>query len=250
MGGLLQSIDLLRLVAATVVVAVSACGAHVASTPAAADPCAPPGVRLVDLEPRQPDVIRRVLACNDHRFGRISDEEYRRRLALLDAEHDPVADERSDHLPDPAPLIEWASSVIDVSSQYSDSAWAATQALGPPDVFPGYGDQAKAWASLGADDHEEWIEVGFARADSISEVEVYETYNPGAIDRVELITPRGHRIDAAASTVTANPSGSALRRFTVRCTAEPIVAVRIHLDSLAVAGWNELDAIGVVPCTR
>jgi hypothetical protein len=38
--------------------------------------------------------------------------------------------------------------------------------------------------------------------------------------------------------------------FEVRCTRERIASVRVHLDSKAVAGWNEIDAIGVVPCTR
>ena len=237
------------MVKLVLIATVLGCGSHPSlPTGTASDPsCTPPGVPIADLEPRRQNLmIRRVLACNDRHAGRISDAEYRRQIAALDAELAQLPDEP----PSGSSPIEWASSVIDVSSQYSDGAWAAEQVLGPPDVFPNYGDTAKAWASQGADDPEEWIEVGFERASSISEVEIYETYNPGAIDRIELVTAHGRRIDAVTSTFAGNPSGSMQRRFSVRCTAEPIVAVRVHLDSLAVAGWNELDAIGVVPCTR
>ena len=34
------------------------------------------------------------------------------------------------------------------------------------------------------------------------------------------------------------------------CTNEPIAAVRINIASHLVEGWNEIDAVGLVPCTR
>jgi hypothetical protein len=142
----------------------------------------------------------------------------------------------------------WASTVNGVSSQYTASSWSAAQLLGPPDVFPQSGDNAKAWASLGADDRDEWVDVGFDRAGSVSGVEIYETYNPGAVDRVELVTASGAVIEAQVAAASTAPS---IRRLaSVSCTKEPVVAVRVHLASMRVAGWNELDAIGVVPCKR
>jgi hypothetical protein len=45
----------------------------------------------------------------------------------------------------------WASSVLGYSSQWSDTAWSAFQALGEPDT-PTYGDTNTAWATACADD--------------------------------------------------------------------------------------------------
>ena len=45
----------------------------------------------------------------------------------------------------------WASSVLGYSSQYSDTAWSAFQALGEPDTMT-YGDINTAWATSCADD--------------------------------------------------------------------------------------------------
>lgn len=152
-----------------------------------------------------------------------------------------------------APSITWASSVRSFSSQYGDASWSATQVLGAPDVYPQHGDLVKAWASLGPDDRDEHVEVGFAQPQRISLVEIYETYNPGAISRVELVTTSGRRI-AAPSGMSERASiadqGPSAQRHVVElgCTDEPIAAVRVTLASKSVPGWNELDAIGVAPC--
>jgi hypothetical protein len=247
--------SLLQPTTLALVATAFACGSQFSTKAPVADPCGlPAGVTLGELEPAaQSIVMRRLFACNDQRHGRITDAQYHRTIAALDAElagrqvgkRTPV-----NQLQQPQELIEWASTVVDVSTQYSETSWSAQQVLGPPDVFPAYGDLAKAWASRGADDRDEWIEVGFDRPSSISGVEVFETFNPGAIDHVELITARGHRIETPITALASGGGVSERHHFGVRCTAEPIVSVRVHLNSVAVAGWNEIDAIGVLPCTR
>jgi hypothetical protein len=239
-----------------VLVALAACGRPVGGASPGNDPCAlPGGVDLATLDPKVSNLLlRRSLVCSDHANGRIGDEEYRERVSVLDAELAKLDRKtvrvRPDGVDADVSFVDWASSVIDVSTQYTDSAWSANQVLGPPNVFPAYGDNDKAWASLGADDRDEYIEVGFASAGSISAVEVVETYNPGAVDEIQLITVGGRRIDVPLATTPPAPAGQSRRRvYPMRCTREKIAAVRIHLDSVKVAGWNEIDAIGVHPCT-
>jgi hypothetical protein len=202
---------------------------------------------LRELEPRERGlVLRRVFACNDLRLGRITQADYVRAIAAIDAEWGSLP-ERSAAPPRP---IAWASSVQGFSSQYGDPSWAATQALGPPDVFPRHGDLPQAWATLGPDDPAEWIAVGFDRASSIAAVVVHETFNPGAIARVALTSEDGARfevpVDQAA--VETSPEGSVRRRFELPCTPYRVRTVRLELDSTRVPGWNEIDAIGIVPC--
>lgn len=222
-----------------------ALGSHRDLAPAV-DPCGlPTGVKLGDLDAEDSALVtRRLLACSDLRFGRITSDQYDTAVASIDKQWNRV---------EPAaarPQIVWASTVRGFSSQYSTSSWAATQVLGAPNVYPAHGDNASAWASLGADDRDEWLEVGFDRAGSVSAVEIYETYNAGALDRVELITQSGRIIEAQPGGLAPGGTASARRSVNVSCTSEPIVAVRVHVASTKVAGWNEIDAIGVVPCTK
>ncbi|MEO8706184.1 MAG: hypothetical protein ABI867_39505 [Kofleriaceae bacterium] len=208
----------------------------------AVDPCAlPTGVKLADLDSHDSGLVtRRLLACSDLRHGRITDDQYRSAVAAIDTQWEPAQPQQ--------PKIVWASAVNGFSSQYTTSSWSAAQLLGPPDVFPASGDNAKAWASLGADNQDEWVEVGFDHPGSVSAVEIYETFNPGALERVELVTASGAIVVAQ---LTGSPAGASMRRTaSVGCTKEPIVAVRVHVASMRVAGWNEIDAIGVVPCKR
>jgi hypothetical protein len=187
-------------------------------------------------------VARRMLACSDLTHGRITAAEYRSQLAMIDKAWTPV--------PVAAPIVtQWAATVRAMSTQYSPSSWAASKVLGAPDVFPANGDNANAWASLGADDRDEFLEVGFAQPIRASAIEIYETYNPGAVRSITLITTSGTHISAYRGNPTASAGANRLR-VDAQCTAEPIVAVRVELGSMAVPGWNEIDAIGLVPCTE
>lgn len=140
--------------------------------------------------------------------------------------------------------IEWASSVSGYSTQYSTTTNAAAQAAGAPDVYPAYGDLAGAWASRATDGGEEWIEVRFASPVLATSVLWAETLNPGAVTRVDDTTNpaapavlwEGEAPPPMASAVMAEITLSAPRR---------ISAVRLVLDTRRVAGWNEIDAIGL-----
>ena len=205
------------------------------------DPCSvPEGITLETLPAHdRVQLMRRVLACQDRYHGFISADQYGKTVAAIDgawlAKADAVEPVTA------API--WATTVRGFSSQYTDDAWSARQVLGAPDVYPASGDHEGAWASETADGRAEWLEVGFAQPRPISAVEVYETFNPGAVGRLELITTTGRRIELA----THRRYPDARQVVQVECTSEPIAAVRVHVDSKAVAGWNEIDAIGVVP---
>lgn len=152
----------------------------------------------------------------------------------------------------PAATPVWASHVIGFSSQYTDTSWSARAALGAPDTFPRSGDINTAWATRAPDAEGEFIEVGFATPMRIRAVVAVETFNPGAITTVTAGLASGARQVLVREPVTpigGEQFGARQRVFDLReCTAEPVASIRLDLDSAAVPGWNELDAIGVVPC--
>lgn len=148
--------------------------------------------------------------------------------------------------------VQWATSVVATSSQYSAASWSAARVLGPPDVYPASGDNANAWASLSADGGAEFIEVRFAQPRRLQGVTIAETYNPGAIARIEGFGVNGQRVvlfDAGHWGQFAAQPGAIMQHFSGACSPITVASVRVTLNSAQVAGWNELDAIGAVACT-
>lgn len=216
--------------------------------PAVPDSCGlPAGITVDSLDPADRSfALRRGFLCADRQAGRLSADAYQTRLALLELAPPAAA------LPpatEPADEIAWASTVRAYSSQYTDSEWSAARVLGAPDVSAAGGDDPNAWASEGADDRIEFLEVGFDQPRRVRGIDIVENHNPGAVTRVELIATDGTRTVAYSSRPTPGAATPLHRRLDIACTAKPIAAVRVTLDSTAVPDWNEIDAIGLRPCT-
>jgi len=77
--------------------------------------------------------------------------------------------------------------VIDVSSEYIvKPGWSADQIIGPPRVYPRYGDFVGTWAPKG-NNTVEFITLKFPEPIAIQEIHVYETNCPGGITRISAI---------------------------------------------------------------
>ena len=144
------------------------------------------------------------------------------------------------------PIRQYADEVIEVSSEYSSPDWHAEEALGKEDVYPEYGDLEGTWASATKDGQREFLELGFDSAQTVTKIEIYETFSPGAIDTVYLRNGRNKWILVYAG-VAAATGEEVSRIFTIN--VDPPVygvnAIRIKLDSPAVPDWNEIDAVAI-----
>jgi hypothetical protein len=126
-----------------------------------------------------------------------------------------------------------------------NARWGVEQLIGEPDTG-GYGDQTSAWASLSQDGQEEWILVDFAESVSPASIEVYETYNPGALTRVCIIDPVGREVEVwKGADPTQPPAAGGVSKIPVS-TIWSTRQVKIYLDSVNTPGWNEIDTIGLV----
>jgi hypothetical protein len=145
-----------------------------------------------------------------------------------------------------AAVIRYADSVIAASSEYTTASWSANQILGSPNVYPGYGDNAGAWAHATADGQREWIELFFTNPEPISAISIYETLGPGAVDTVYIKNPNTQEWEEVWSG-TASPAPAATRIFTVYfpLTSFNVSEIRIAINSPAVASWNEYDAVSL-----
>lgn len=146
----------------------------------------------------------------------------------------------------PATMV-WADKIEDFSTEYGIGNYGSTQAKGAPDVYPASGDEPKAWAQSAADSMTpEFIKVGYTVPVMAESVWVFETYNPGAISKI-TITAGG--VDSIVyekmNPQSVGACSHVLSVSTKTCT--PISAVRIDIASDKVLGFNEIDAVGLLP---
>ncbi len=124
--------------------------------------------------------------------------------------------------------------------------WDAMQATGQPNTHTA-GDHQTAWASLTQDGQQEWLLLEYENAVDISKIRVYETYNPGAVFRATVFDEKtGEEIEAWTG-VDPTPLTAAMG------TSDLLPAktyrskkVKLYIDSPRVAGWNEIDAVGLI----
>jgi hypothetical protein len=150
----------------------------------------------------------------------------------------------------PASMV-WADKIEPngFSSQYSPTDYSAMQATGAPNVYPSAADEPAAWASQTTDDQDEFIIVGFTTPVVAESVWVFETYNPGAISKITVKAADGDHVvyDKPAPT-SVGACAHVLSVSTKTCS--PISAVRIDVASPDVPGYNEIDAVGLVPAPK
>lgn len=123
-------------------------------------------------------------------------------------------------------------------------SWGPEQVIGMPDT-DGAGDIVTAWASLSTDDQEEWLILHFDRPIEIKLVEIHETYNPGAVVKVTAFNEAGEEMlawEGEDPTPTTEDRGISIIPVDIEFNTNRI---KVYIDSPAVLGWNEIDAVGI-----
>lgn len=135
------------------------------------------------------------------------------------------------------------------SSEYGSPGYAAMQATGAPNVAEG-GDNTAAWCPAGSAHSPQVLELTFAQPVHATEVRVRQSYNPGAVVKVEAIDADGAAHLWWSGIDPARPPGAlnAIVWFAVRVpkTSYLVKTVRVTLDIDAVVSWQQIDAVQLV----
>jgi hypothetical protein len=126
----------------------------------------------------------------------------------------------------------------------SKRSWGPEQVEGPPDVAAA-GTSPQAWASLTADGQVEWLVCEYENPVEARAVIVHESALPGALSKISAYNSEGDEIVAWEGddpTPRGKPRGVSVIPVKL---GFPISRVRVTIDSRAVPGWNEIDAIGL-----
>jgi hypothetical protein len=137
---------------------------------------------------------------------------------------------------------QWAVDAT-ASSEYGDEGYAPLQATGASDT-PTAGDFSTAWASQEPDAGIETLELTFEVPVKPAGLAIFESYNPGAITTIEAFdSESGEWVVLYEG--EAGPVEETYRIFTPEITPVDFVTdqIRLTLDTAAVDGWNEIDAV-------
>ena len=149
-------------------------------------------------------------------------------------------------LPQAGEIRQWAASAT-ASTEYGNPDWAASQATGAPNVAE-CSDNNLAWASIDGSTVQ-WLELTYATPVKPFEINIYQTYNPGQIVKVELFATDGQTTYLAytATPVKLEVCPHRLTLFLDGSHLAPVDRLRITVDqSVLGVGWDEIDAVELV----
>jgi enterochelin esterase-like enzyme len=137
-----------------------------------------------------------------------------------------------------------ASSEFNGQGKTDPSDWSARQACGKPDTDEA-GDHPTAWASHEPDGGEEWLELTYRVAVRPERIRIHETFNPGAVSRIEAQDPDKKWRELWNG---KDPTSESPGVFDLALPAPEFATrrLRITVDSEAVKGWNEIDAVQLI----
>jgi len=138
----------------------------------------------------------------------------------------------------------WSSKILDFSTQFGADDFSAVKLMGPPDVPSEGGRHPNAWMAQSPDERE-FISVGFDSAMQISQIAIFESFNPGAIYKVYLYDE--NNILHVIGTLTPKPASQQSRILHILLDETPykVNAVRLIIDGERVPGYNAIDAIAI-----
>ena len=140
--------------------------------------------------------------------------------------------------------VQWASRVIEFSSELTDIQYSADQALGKPNVLPVGGESPNAWTP-DRSNKAEFLKLGFENPMRISQIIVAESYSPSAITAIYAYYSQDQEHMIRKIQPGQIPLNGRLLNIIFDQTSYRVSSVKIELDGSAVPEFYSIDAVGV-----
>ena len=141
--------------------------------------------------------------------------------------------------------IQWASEVVEFSSQYMSTKYSANQVLGQPNSFPEGGDSKVSWSPKDEDGKLEYIKVKFDNPMPVQQVVVYENHHPGAVSAVYLYDENDKEYPVGDFKVKSTMRVTRILEVNFPMTSYNVTAVKVEMVCKKVEGYNQIDAIAI-----
>jgi OmpA-OmpF porin, OOP family len=140
--------------------------------------------------------------------------------------------------------VQWASKVIEFSSELTPVQYSAQQVLGKPNVLPSGGQSPNAWVP-DKPKRKEFLKVGFERPISIQQIAIAESHNPSAIYRVLVYDEAGTEYLVNTLNPKSVPLKGRMLNLFMEKTPYKVASVKIEFDGGAVPDYFGIDAIAI-----
>ena len=140
--------------------------------------------------------------------------------------------------------VQWATKVIEFSSELTPLQYSATQALGKPNVLPAGGQNPNAWTP-DKPKRSEFIKLGYATPLQIRQVAVAESYNPGSLFKVYIYDEAGGEHLVGTFNPQAIPIVARMHNVYFEKTTFKVNAVKLEFDGKALPDYFSVDAVAI-----
>ncbi len=140
--------------------------------------------------------------------------------------------------------VQWATKVIEFSSELTPVQYSAQQVLGKPNVLPSGGQSPNAWAP-DKPKRKEFLKVGFERPINIQQIAIAESHNPSAIYRVLVYDEAGREYVVNTLNPKTIPLKGRMLNLFMEQTKYKVAAVKIEFDGAALPDYFGIDAIAI-----
>ncbi len=143
-----------------------------------------------------------------------------------------------------AQVVQWASKVIQFSSELTPGQYSAQQALGKPNVLPAGGENPNAWVP-NKPNRKEFIKLGFDNPTNIKQVAIAESYNPTALSRILAYDEAGKEYIIFTLNPAAIPLKGRMLNVFIEPTRYKVAAIKLEFDGAAVPDFYGIDAVAI-----
>ena len=140
--------------------------------------------------------------------------------------------------------VQWASKVIEFSSELTPVQYSAQQALGKPNVLPAGGQNPNAWTP-DKPKRTEFIKLGFANPIQIRQIAIAESFNPSALFKIFIYDEAGKEYLIHTLNPMVVPKKAMLRNIFLEKTSYKVAAVKLEFDGKALPDYFSLDAVAI-----
>lgn len=140
--------------------------------------------------------------------------------------------------------VQWASKVIEFSSELTPVQYSAQQVLGKPNVLPAGGQNPNAWTP-DKPKRKEFIKVGFETPIQIEQIAIGESHNPSALTTVYVYDAAGKEYKIRTINPMSVPLQGRMLNVFVPKTPYKVVAVKLEFDGAALSDYFSIDAIAI-----
>lgn len=140
--------------------------------------------------------------------------------------------------------IQWASKIIDFSSEWAPKQNSAKQILGEPNAYPQAGEHPSIWIPgvLGA---KAYVKVSFDSAQFVRQVAIVETLRPGYIDEVFLYDEKDKEYSVYKSDPVGSPLEKNILKITLPLTSYKVKSLKISLNTRGLNEKVGIDAVAI-----